>query len=228
MGAWFPAAVGAVPVAVAKPLGEVGFPFIGAPEGVGLRPLVQQGADEEFHLPARPWRVGRRDLVTDAQPEGKLLGVQVQENPWGLHHKAPVWGLRFQGGEADQPPGFEDPGRRTLGNPYLVRDGVVGPAAPAEFHHLLPQLFWSLPRTAVGTGTEVNKTRLALFAVTPGPLVGGSWADPRAWAASLTGRPSWIMRNPRMRLPSNVSRAFLWLFTDRARPAKAGVPPIVP
>ena len=56
-----------------KPLGQVHVPGLGAGISVGIRPLVQQSADEPLHLPVHPWRIGWRGLVPDAQlPEHPL------------------------------------------------------------------------------------------------------------------------------------------------------------
>jgi len=71
-----------------KPLGQVRVSGLGAGISVGLRPLVQQRADEPFHLPVHPWRIGRRGLVPDAQlPERPLETLGLEDFGMIRHHR---------------------------------------------------------------------------------------------------------------------------------------------
>jgi len=77
-----------VPVVVMKPLGQVRVPGLGTGISVGIRPLVQQSADEPLHLPVHPWHIGRRGLVPDAQlPEHPLETLGLEDFGMIRHHR---------------------------------------------------------------------------------------------------------------------------------------------
>ena len=56
-----------VPVVEVEPLGQVGVPRLGARISMGVRPLVEERADEPLHLPVHPGRVGRSQPVANPQ-----------------------------------------------------------------------------------------------------------------------------------------------------------------
>ena len=71
-----------------KPLGRVRVPGLGAGISVGIRPLVQQSADEPLHLPVHPWRIERRGPMPDAQPsEHPLETLGLEDFGMIRHHR---------------------------------------------------------------------------------------------------------------------------------------------
>ncbi len=83
------AAVGVVPVVIVKPLGQVRVSGLGAGVSVGVRPLVQEDADEALDLSIDSRDIGRRGPVPDAQLSQHPLEALGLEDPSVVGHHRP-------------------------------------------------------------------------------------------------------------------------------------------